>query len=263
MFNIFNKKDKTTKLTTKKTKTILCIPGNWNSKEEIVTSIAKENLNEFIFAGMVLLNLNTNKGFEMEICERDERMKKSFKYAGMTNQLSEEYLNEIDDHNFVIYLSSETGNLESAKEIANAGKALLKSGGIGIKVESTGKAFNKEHWIDLLTDFEESNLYEMFVLDSIANKQGDVYSCGMHNLGLKDTIVVGEDFNNAITLMKSFNYFILMDKPELKENHTFSPSDEWPSFKITEEKNQPNKEHELFENKFGMWNLKQPAGNNV
>ncbi|WP_298545887.1 hypothetical protein [uncultured Aquimarina sp.] len=245
---------------TKKTKTILCIPGVWNNREDIVTSIAKENLNEFIFAGLVLLNLKTNKGFELEICERDERMKTSFKYAGMTNQLSEEYLSEIDEHKFVIYLSGETGNLESAKEIAEAGKAILKSGGIGIKVESTGKAFNKEHWIDLLTDYEESNLYEMFVLDSIANKKGDIYSCGMHNLGLKDTIIVGEDFNNAIILMKSFNYFVLIDNPELKENQTFSPSHEWPSFRITEEKNQPNKEHELFENKFGMWKLEQANG---
>ena len=47
-------------------------------------------------------------------------------------------------NNFVIYLSVETGNLESAKEIAEAGKAILKSGGIGIKVESAGKAFDKK-----------------------------------------------------------------------------------------------------------------------
>ncbi|WP_299675803.1 hypothetical protein [uncultured Tenacibaculum sp.] len=246
-------------MNTEKIKTVLCIPGNWNSREEIVNSIAKENLNQFIFAGMVLLNLKTNKGFELEICERDERMKTSFKYAGMINQLSEEYLDEIDQHNFVIYLSGETGNLESAKEIAEAGKAILKSGGTGIKVESAGKAFNKKHWIDLLTNYEESNLYEMFVLDAIANKNGNIYSCGMHNLGLKDTIIIGEEFDNAITLMKTFNYFNLMDKPELKENDTFSPREDWPSFIITEEKNQPYGGNELFENKFGMWSLEKAS----
>ena len=133
-----NKNKKTPELNTEKIKTVLCIPGNWNSREEIVNSIAKENLNQFIFAGMVLLNLKTNKGFELEICERDERMKTSFKYAGMINQLSEEYLDEIDQHNFVIYLSGETGNLESPKEIAEAGKAILLSGGTEIKVESAG-----------------------------------------------------------------------------------------------------------------------------
>ncbi|WP_299212598.1 hypothetical protein [uncultured Aquimarina sp.] len=256
MFDIFKKKNKPSKLTTK---TILCIPGNWTDRNEIVSSIAENNLNEFIFAGMILLNLKTNQGFKLEICERDDRMRNSFKWAGMTNQLSDDFLNEIDKHNFVIYLSYETGNIESALEIAKAGKAILKSGGIGIKVESAGKAFMKEHWIHLLTDFEESNLYEMYVLDSISNEQGHIYSCGMHNLGLKDTIIVGEDFNDAITLIKSFNYFVLMDKPKLKENHTFSPSEEWPTFKITEQKNQPNKDHELFGNTFGMWNLEKAS----
>jgi hypothetical protein len=264
MFNIFKKKEKPVNQTERKTKTILCIPGNWNDRTEIVTAIAENNMNDFIFAGMVLLNLKTNKGFELEICERDNRMKDSFKFAGMVNRVSDEFLDEIDKHKYVIYLSAETGDLESATEIAEAGNAILKSGGTGIKVETAGKAFTKEHWADLLTDFEESNLYEMFVLDSIANKEGQVYSCGMHNLGLKDTIVAGEEFNDATTLMKSFNYFVLMDKPNLKENHTFSPSEEWPTFKITEENNQPNKEHELFENTYGMWKLeKKPAGNIV
>lgn len=132
MFNIFKKPEKELHQTNNKPKTILCIPGNWNDRSEIVSAIAENNMNEFIFAGMILLNLKTNEGFELEICERDDRMQESFKWAGMVNRISEEFLNEIDKHKYVIYLSAETGDLESAKSIAEAGNAILKSGGIGI-----------------------------------------------------------------------------------------------------------------------------------
>ena len=156
MFNIFKKKEEEKKLSPK---TIICIPGNWNDRSEIVTLIAKANINEFIFAGMVMLNMKTNKGFEIQIEEYDEHIKESFRIAGMVNRVEEDFIEQIGSHKFVIYLIGETGNLKDAKEIADAGLAILKAGGIGIKIETTGKAFTKEQWYELVTDFEESNLW--------------------------------------------------------------------------------------------------------
>lgn len=257
MFNIFKKKKDHVNTAVMKPTTILCIPGNWSDRTEIVTAIAKSNINEFIFAGMILLNLKTHEGFTLEIHERDDRMKESFKWAGMANRISEAFLNEVDKHKYVIYLSSETGNSESAMALAEAGKAVLKSGGIGIKVETTGKAFTKEHWIELLHEFKESNLYQMFVLDSISDGKGKTYSCGMHNLGLKDSIVYDEEFQEAVHLISIFGYYQLIEKPEIKHNQTFSTSTEAPVFVISEEKNQPNKGYELFENPYGMWKLER------
>ena len=259
MFNIFKKKEKSINRTERKPKTVLCIPGNWNDRTEIVTAIAENNLNDFIFAGMVLLNLKTNKGFELEICERDSGMRESFKIAGMVNHLSEEFLDEIDKHKFVIYISAETGNLESAKEIAEAGNAILKSGGTGIKVETTGKAFTKQYWTEYLTDFVESDLYQMFVLDSISDEKGITYTCGMHNLGFKDSIVYNEEFQDSVNLLSIFGYYQLIDKPEIQLGQTFSTDMDSPIFEITEENKQPNKGDELFKNPYGMWKLERKA----
>jgi len=177
--------------------------------------------------------------------------------TGMANRISEEFLNDVDKHKYVIYLSAETGDLESAKSIAEAGKAILKSGGIGIKVETTGKAFTKEHWIELLNDFEESNLYQMFVLDCISDGKRKTYSCGMHNIGLRDGIVYNEEFQESVNLLSIFGYYQLIDKPEIKNNQTFSISAEAPIFVISEEMTQPNKGDELFENPYGMWKLER------
>ena len=108
-------------------KTVLCIPGNWKDRSEIVTTIAKSNLNEFIFAGMVMLNMKTNKGFEIQIEEYDKNIKESFKIAGSVNRVGKDFIEQIGNHKFVIYLIGETGNLRDAKEIAEAGMGILKA----------------------------------------------------------------------------------------------------------------------------------------
>ena len=257
MSNTFDKIGKSSNETERTAKTILCIPGNWNNRTEIVTAIAKNNLNDYLFAGTLLLNLKTKKTYELEICERDDRMKKSFSYAGMVNRVSEDFLDEIDRHKYVIYLSAETGDLESAKEIAEAGNAILKAGGTGIKVETTGKAFTKGHWGELLTDFEEADLYKMYVLDSISDENGRIYSCGMHNLGFRDSVVYNEDLQESVDLLSIFGYYQLVDKPVIKARQTFSSAIGAPIFEITEELNPPYKGDELFENPYGMWKLQR------
>ena len=95
----------------------------------------------------------------------------------------------------------------------------------------------------------------MFVIDSIVDEEGTVYSCGMQNLGYKDTIISGEEFQEAVKLIRIFSYYQIIDKPAINNKQTFSASIESPKYKITDEVNQPNKGDELFENPFGMWRL--------
>lgn len=104
----------------------------------------------------------------------------------------------------------------------------------------------------------------MYVLDSISsNEKGATYSCGMHNLGLKDTIVYNEDFQESGNLISIFGYYQLIDKPIIKNNQTFCKEQDAPVFIISEENNQPYKGDELFENPYGMWKLeKKPVPNN-
>jgi hypothetical protein len=256
MLNIFKRK-KENSVVGIKPKTVLCIPGKWKDRSEIVTAIVDNNLGRFIFAGNVLLNINTNQGYSLEIHDKDGQMQNAFKVAGLVNRLSNHFLEEIDKHHYVIYVIGDTGNLDDAKAISEAGLAILNAGGLGLKVESTGKAFTKEHWAKLVTDFEESNLCEMFVIDSINDGQGTTYSCGMHNLGFKDTIVSNVEFQEAVQLINIFGCYQVVDKPTIIENQTFSVDAASPVFEIQNESDQPNKGHQLFENPYGMWRLKR------
>jgi hypothetical protein len=251
----FKKKSLQQDIIAKAFETIICIPGNWNDWNEFILTIVAATNGEYLAAGNILINAKKERHFTIEFCERDEKMEQSFSYAGKVTRVTDDFLDKIGNHKHVIYISASTGNLEEAGHIAFAAEAVLKAGGLGVKIETAGKAFEKDKWHNLLESFEESNLYEMFVLDSIINEDGTVYSCGMQNLGYKDTIVSGEEFQDAVDLIKIFGYYQIVDKPTIQNRQTFSTSIESPKYRITDELNQPNVGHEQFENPFGMWRL--------
>ena len=235
--------------------TVICIPGTWNDWNEFVLSIVAATNGEYLAAGNILMNAKKERYYTIEFCEHDDKMKESFKYAGMTTRVGDNFLEDIGNHKNVIYISGSTGNIEDAGHMAFAAEAILKAGGIGVKIETAGKAFEKDKWCHLLEPFEESSLYDMFVVDSIVNKDGSVYSCGMQNLGYRDTIVSDEEFQSAVDLIKIFGYYQIVDKPTISKSQTFSTRMELAKYRITDESHQPNKGHELFENPFGMWRL--------
>jgi len=77
----------------------------------------------------------------------------------------------------------------------------------------------------------------------------------MQNLGYKDTIIFGEEFQEAAALVKLFGIYQLVDKPTILHGQTFSADLESPRFRITHEDEQPYIGDELFGNPLGMWRL--------
>ncbi len=255
MWPFKKKKTSLQHLTPKTFETVICIPGNWSSWDEFILVLVTATNGEFLAAGNILMNVKKKQHYTIEFCERDDKMEKSFSYAGLVNGVSNDFISEIGNHKNVIYISGPTGSLDGATHIAFAAGAILKAGGLGIKIETAGKAFEKDDWHNLLETFEESNLYKMFVLDSISDEDGTVFSCGMQNLGFKDTIVSGEEFQQAAALISIFGYYQIIDKPIIQDRQTFSTDTASPMFRIMDEPKQPYKGHNLFGNPFGMWRL--------
>jgi hypothetical protein len=238
-------------------KTIICIPGNWNDERELLLAIVQATEGKYMFAGRILMHVGTEESFELELCDYDERMEESFSVAGMTTRISDATLEAVKEHRSVVYITGNGGSYAAAEAIARAAGVLLKAGGLGIKVETTGKAFDAQVWTDLLADFDTPDLYRMFVVDSLAEEDGTVFSCGMHNLGLRDTIVSGEEFQEAVQLIKIFSFYQIVDNPVIRGNETFTATVDAPVFVIVNEPEAPYNDHDLFENPFGMWRLKR------
>lgn len=234
---------------------VICIPGIWNGPQELISLLIPSSKGEYITAGMVLMNTKTNQYYTIEWCDRDEGMKDSFRRAGMVTRVTDDFLEEIGQHKTVVYLSGPAGSLEAATHLAFAATAVLKAGGIGIKIETAGKAFEKGKWLSLTETFAPHRLYEMFVIDSIVDTDGSTYSCGMHNLGLRDTIISDVPFQESVDTIAAFGYYQIIEHPALRNNQTFSAELTSPVFRITDERIQPSEGEALFENPFGIWRL--------
>jgi hypothetical protein len=234
---------------------ILCIPGLWIDRSEILVSIASANMHEYLYSGNILLHLPTNTHFEIEIHERDNRLKESFKVAGQ-GRIQETELSLIEQHTYIIYLIAKGGSPEHAEKIIHAGNAILNAGGLSIKIENSGKAFNATQWRNITDEKGEAKFIEAFVVFIIASDRS-VYSCGMHTIGMRD-ILCDNDLNvdEATELIKLFLYFLLIDKPVIESGHTFRKQVDAPVFLIIEDICKTYPTDDLFFNPYGMYHLK-------
>ena len=91
MFNFFkkNKSNPTDEIAAPKT--IVCIPGNWEDRNELLIKIAENTSKEYLFAGYILMNLTTDEHFEIDFCDKDPKMKDAFRHAGMVNRITEDF----------------------------------------------------------------------------------------------------------------------------------------------------------------------------
>lgn len=236
---------------------VIGIPGKWKDRDAIVEAIAAKS-SGYVFAGMMLMNSDTNESFGLEIYEKDPNLRQAFEYASMGKMTTQE-LNRIDEHSFTMYIIGEGGSIELAQKMMDVSLALLNIGGLGIKIETTGKAFAPETWKALCKLEDIARFYDAFVTKLRA--QDDVfYTCGMHNLGLKDAIVGAVDMQTAVHTLDIFSIYQIVEQPQIFAGETFSATDNSPSFQILTEKDSRYPEEDGFHNKYGLWILRPTKG---
>ena len=229
---------------------VLCIPGPWENRSEFVERIVKDS-GGYIFAGMILMNIETQESFELEFEGVDERMSAAFEAAGHHWKDTPE-MELIASHKSVVYLISKGGSLEAAHSIMEAANGLLKAGGFAVKVESTGLAHPPADWAEQCKYnylFKSHSSYVVYITDK------ETYSCGMHNFGLPDAIVLSDESDNPAELLRVFTHYLLSESPQINDGQTFSVDSNAPGYRIVESECIDYGEDSLFNNPFGMWRL--------
>ena len=231
---------------------IIGVPGNWQNRTEIVQSIVSRS-GGFIFAGMVLMNTQTKKSHTLEVEEHNSQLQEAFRIAG-GGHISPETLVAIGKHQFTLYVLSAGASVGEAKDMIKVGEALLGSGGLAVKVESSGVAHSAERWRAMTNSEDLFDLYTAFV--TLIGGTDCFYSCGMHNFGLPDcTVSTGIAANEAASLMNRFNYYQVAESPNLQSGQTFSVDAASPHYKLTMESDTNYEEEHPFHNPFGVWHL--------
>lgn len=235
---------------------VVCVPGPWKTRNDLVMAVGKQS-GDYLYAGVAMMNKETREAVTVQFEEPNPNLGKAFAIAGRS-WLDEATFTEIDRHSSCVYLITKGGSEETAKKMMLAAAALLKCGGIAIKIESTGIAHPAKKWEEWSADPELPTLFRAYVTYI---GSGDVfYSCGMHNLGYPDCVVQAEiEPQTAAELIDAFLRYLLFDDPELESGQTFSVKAEAPRYKIEHQACTMFEPDHLFHNPYGVWKL-TPAG---
>jgi hypothetical protein len=233
---------------------VLCIPGPWGNssilREEILDSSTG-----YVLEGTVLRELDTGFACELVLQGPDPELADDFAKAG-PHWAATEAMADIEDHVSVVYLAGPGGSRVAADAMMRAGAALIDSGGLGVKVDSTGIAHAPAYWTDMCDQLEQLTAHRALVV-YVAG--ADVYSCGMHNFGLPEAITGGGDKTQAADMLRFFTRYLLEHAPELADGHTFSVSEGKPVYRVEKVAAIDYGEGSLFNNPYGAWRLSPVA----
>ena len=229
---------------------VLCIPGPWDSNSALADEIAVSAIG-YSLSGTVLRDAETGFACELVLQAADPELPEDFAKAG-PHWAATEAMADIDDHASVAYLVGPGGSREAAEAMMRAGAALIDSGGLGVKVDSTGIAHAPAYWIDMCEQLDQLTAHRALVV-YVAG--AEVYSCGMHNFGLPEAITSGGDKTQAADMLRFFTRYLLERAPQLADGHTFSVSEGKPMYRVEKVAAIDYGEGSLFNNPYGAWRL--------
>lgn len=231
---------------------ILSVPGNWQTHDELFSQVKALYPEVFIDENM-LIDLTSGMAVHLRIEPQEDQLRRTFEVAGL-DSFTESLLDQIEQHRYVVYLWSEGGDFSKAHHMLEAANMIFQAGGIAVKIDTSGKAFMPEQWEEIIQTPDHSRLFSAFVL--MLNKDDfTYYSCGMHNLGLRDSIISYDDPDYTPQLLQVFLLYQILKKPNLNHMETFQINGEGQVYHIVEEPNVIFPLDHPFHNPYGMWRL--------
>lgn len=232
---------------------VVCIPGTWLDKSDFIRQvIICEPKARYMFAGMILADIEAKDHVPLELCPVDSNIPKAFEIAAQ-GKIPTEILARLQNHTAVAYLRFPLDFLNQRERILKFTQVIQRIGGIAVKLESAGVAHTWERWAALLSGSQFDTYCAGVVL---IGDDEYYYSCGMHNFGFPEcevprSIPVGD----AAHLMNRFNFWQIIERPKLAEGHTFSLTATAPHFRLSFKQDTRHGQRDLFYNPHGIWRL--------
>jgi hypothetical protein len=184
----------------------LRIPGKWSHPRELIQQLP---------AGIRLTpeSLVLQDGAEVEFgaMEADGQFAQIFR-SSLRQPATKDELATVDSYAVNIFLSGPGGSLSAARTMMQAGAAIIQAGGAGVFNDNSGLAHGGQHWLRMTEDGSPDALSFAFV--GIVRGQTEVWTMGMHVLGLRDLLMKRADVDadeNAI--IEVIRYLSAGEKP--------------------------------------------------
>src|SRR5438093_1854527 len=163
----------------------LRIPGKWSHPGELMERLPAGCR---LTADALILPDATEVGFGAMAA--DDQFAQIFR-SSCRQPAMEDELATVDSYAVNVFLSGPGGSLQAARTMMQAGAAVVRAGGAGVFIDNSTLAHGGRHWLEMTEDSGPDALSFAFV--AIVSGQADVWTMGMHVLGLRDGVMKRAD----------------------------------------------------------------------
>ena len=182
------------------------IPGTWSHPRELIQSLP---------AGCRLTGeaLILPDGTEVEFgaMAADDQFAQIFR-SSCRNPATPDELATVDNYTVNACLSGPGGSMQAARTMMQAGAALVRAGGAGVFIDNSTLAHGGRDWLELTEDGGPDALSFAFV--AIVRGRAEVWTMGMHVLGLRDIVMKREEAEvDGFDIVEVIRYLARGEKP--------------------------------------------------
>lgn len=202
----------------------LRIPGPWSHPKELI-----ERLPADCKLTPETLTLPDQTEVEFGAAQADGQFAQIFR-SSCRNSPTPEELAAVDHYKVNVFLSGPGGSLAAARTMLQAGAAIVRAGGAGVFIDNSTVAHGGQQWLDLADDGGPEALSFAFV--AIVGGKLDVWTMGMHVLGLREVIMNRSDAHE-FDIVEMIRYLTQSEKP-VDDGHVIADLD-GPRFRVYRE----------------------------
>lgn len=184
----------------------LRIPGKWSHPRELIQRLP---------AGCRLtaeaLILPDKTQVEFGAMAADAQFAQIFR-SSCRQPATEEELATVDGYAVNVFLRGPGGSMRAARTMMRAGAAVVRAGGAGVFIDNSAVAHGGGHWLEMTEDGGPDALSFAFV--AIVRGKADVWTMGMHVLGLRDVVMKRADIEaEGFDIVEVIRYLSRGEKP--------------------------------------------------
>ena len=163
----------------------LRIPGQWSHPKDLIKGLP---VGCRLTGDSLILPDATEVGFGA--VKADHQFAEIFRSSCRQPPTADE-MASVDTYKVNVFLSGPGGSMQSAHVMMQAAAAIVRAGGAGVFIDNSALAHGGENWLEMTDDGGPDAL--SFAFAAIIRGKADVYTMGMHLLGLRDIVMKRED----------------------------------------------------------------------
>jgi hypothetical protein len=184
----------------------LRVPGQWAHPGELI-----QRLPTGCRLTPEALFLPDGTQLEFGAMAADDQFARIFR-SSCRQPAAEDELAKVDRYTVNVCLSGPGGSMQTARKMMQAGAAVVRAGGAGVFIDNSALAHGGRHWLDMTEDGGPDALSFAFV--AIIGGKVDVWTVGMHVLGLRDILMKRADLEaDGLDIIDVIRYLSRGAKP--------------------------------------------------